>query len=276
MKNIYTILAVLLFTQIGFGQCYPDRHNSTWYDGWISCTMSQNPNPDRDSSHWIMYSFDNLLEMYELSIWNINAPDILHYGMKTAYIDYSLDGINWVNFDSIVIGQGIGENHYEGQQLLDFDGEIARYLLITSVESYGSNNCTGFAEMKLMIDYISDYPLVSNNDPTGLASPVDSTLSINEQNPNLDDVLNDSICLLANVYPNPMQDNKLFVALEQQCASIVYYSLTDVTGKMLISKTPIAYGETIEILDGTKLAKGVYIVEVSSETGSQQYKVVKN
>ncbi len=266
MKRLVLIAVIFLLAHHSYSQCYPDRHNSAWFDGWISCEISPNPNTDRDSTHWIMYSFGALYEMNTFEIWNVNAPELLDYGIKTAAIDYSVDGIEWHTFDTVSVAQGIGENEYEGQQLLDFNGAEARFLLITALESYGSN-CAGFAEMRLAVDSVKvkDPDIVDGGEPFPvIPDPTDTTVTEN-----------DSICITADVYPNPMVDDKLFITLKTQCVHSVNYSLTDATGRVIINNTPIGVGETIEILDGTKLSTGVYFIKLSSNYAATKYKVVK-
>ena len=136
MKNVFA--AILLFTLSfnGFAQCFPERHNTTWFNQWISCEKTENPNTTRPESHWIMYDFGTELKMYTLNIWNINAPDLLSDGIQKANIDYSSDGVTWFEYGEVTFNQGTGKNTYEGQEVLNFNGAVAKYLLITSEISF--------------------------------------------------------------------------------------------------------------------------------------------
>ncbi len=250
MKKIISILIFTSLTIQAWSQCFPDRHSTEWFNSWVSCEKTISPNVERDSSHWIMYDFGTELKMYDLKIWNINSPDYLDYGIKTAIIDYSSDGINWTEYGEVELLEGSGKNNDEGQDLLNFNGEIAKYLLITAKTSFGSN-CAGFSELRLDVDSLKIIP----TDTTGVV-PVDS------------------ICIVADVFPNPLEGNELSITLTKQCVNAVHYSLTDASGRVIIKKTPIALNETIEILKGKALASGIYIVELTSNYAKSEYKVV--
>lgn len=255
MKKIYlSFVLVFLFIQVN-AQCNLDRHNATWFDGWISCEIAENPNTARDSSHWIMYNFGNELEMHAFSVWNYNAPDNLNYGIKTAMVDYSKDGLLWEEYGIITLNQASGENEYEGESLIDFNGIEAQYLLITTIETHGGT-CAGLAEIRLEIDAIED----------SLIEPIDTVVVVVEPL--------DSICITADVYPNPTVGNELFIELKTQCVNAVHYSLKDVSGRVIIESTPINLDEKVEIIKGLDLANGVYILEFSSNYARTEYKVV--
>ena len=56
MKKIILILVIIVVTSdMLLAQCYPNRHNTNWYDGWVSCMPAENPNPERMESHWILF-----------------------------------------------------------------------------------------------------------------------------------------------------------------------------------------------------------------------------
>lgn len=254
MKKVvlHILFLVALQTSVN-AQCFIDRHSTAWFDGWLSCEIAENPNTTRGESHWILYDFGSLMEMYELHIWNVNAPDYLDYGIQTAHIDYSADGINWTEYGEVSLNQGTGENSYEGQELFNFNGKEAKYLLITANTTYGSN-CAGFAELKLAVDSV-DVP-----------DPIDTTSTDNPV---------DSICIIADVYPNPMATNELYITLKQQCVPAVHYTVTDAMGRVIVQSTPIALDETVEVLKGKELASGVYIVELTSNYAKSEYKIVR-
>lgn len=252
MKKVLLYI-VLSFTTIfnGTSQCFPDRHSTAWYDGWISCEKTENPNETRPESHWIMYNFGSIMEMYNLNIWNVNAPKYLDYGIQTAHVDYSLDGVTWEEYGEITLSQGTGENTYEGEAVLNFNGKEAKYLLITANTTFGSD-CAGFSELRLEVD------------SADIQEPVDTTT-----------IEKDSICIIADVYPNPINENKLYVTLKQQCVEAVHYTLTDATGRVVVPSAPINLDETIEILKGKEIPAGVYILELRSNYAKSEYKIVK-
>ncbi len=272
MRQFIFYIAILLLCQFnGYSQCFPDRHGTAWYEGWISCEKSLNPNStERPESHWIMYDFGVPMEMYNLTIWNINAPDYLSYGIQLAHVDYSEDGVTWEKFGDIALNPGTGKNTYEGEQLLNFDGKKAQYLLITAITSHGSD-CAGFAELRLEVDSVEeDVVIVDPPDPV----PTDTIIVIVDPEPE-PVVVMDSICIIADVFPNPVSGNELFVTLKQQCVPSVYYTLTDVSGRVVVPSSPIMLEETIDILNGTSLPAGVYILELTSNYAKSEYKVIK-
>ncbi|MCB0688866.1 MAG: discoidin domain-containing protein, partial [Saprospiraceae bacterium] len=130
------------------GQCYPDRHSTTWFDGWVSCEAFPNPNAGRGLSHWIMYDFGKVYSLHGTHIWSTNDPANLDRGLKNVVIDYSLDGNNWVESGEYVFEKGEGISTYEGFEGPDLKGVKARYLLVTAVDNYGGA-CFGLSEMRI-------------------------------------------------------------------------------------------------------------------------------
>lgn len=244
MRTLFFLIVIIAFGTQSNAQCYPDRHNSSWYDSWVSCETTFNPNPERGKSHWIQYDFGQTFALGELQMWNINAPKYLDYGIETAVIDYSVDGETWTEFGTISMDKGSGVNTYEGEIVTNFDGIEARYLIITALTSYGNGNCMGFAEFKVEAD------------------------SVETKSP--------ETCIQASVYPNPVFGNQVFVKLTQQCTDNISYKLIDPMGKVVIDANPIKLNETIEILKGRKLASGVYYLILFSNlaNASTEYKIV--
>jgi len=149
MKKWLIISIVILFGfKTGVSQCLPDRHSSTWYDGWISCSIEKNPNLPRGETHFIMYDLGASYYLYDLHVWNMNAPDILDYGLKDVYIDLSLDGASFTELGQFTFQQATGENDFEGILEVDFEGNIARYILITPIDNYGGT-CYGLSEVRI-------------------------------------------------------------------------------------------------------------------------------
>ena len=210
MKKLIYFFTLLILTNTSFGQCYPDRHNTSWFDGWISCETSENPNEMRGESHWISYDFGQLYELNELKIWNINDPDLLSNGAQNVIIDYSVDGVNWLEYGQETFPEATGVNNYEGEVITDFEGLKAKHLLITVVDNYGGD-CVGFAEMRVAVD---------------------SAKSDNED-----------ICIIADVYPNPIVD-EFSVFLEKKCLGDVYIAIEDATGRTVMAEELIKLYDT--------------------------------
>lgn len=148
-KFIYIVVFSLFFTHSISGQCLIDRHSSTWFDGWISCDiLVKNPNEVRGETHWIEYDLGSDYYLYEMQVWNMNAPDILDYGLKNVYIDYSTDGISWTEYGQYTFTQAPGQNNFEGIEEMTFDGTKARYVLISAIDNYGGD-CYGLSEISI-------------------------------------------------------------------------------------------------------------------------------
>ena len=136
-----------------FAQCDTLRHNNTWFDGWISCEETASPNATRGDGHWILYDLGQPFELFELHAWNMNAPDILDYGLQNVIVDISTDGEVWSEFAEVTIPQATGDPLYSGSELLDFDSAHAQYVLITAVDNYGGD-CYGLSEIRVRAHYI--------------------------------------------------------------------------------------------------------------------------
>ena len=147
MTRIYYLL---LITCIGIelsGQCYPDRHNTSIEDSWISCTRKVSPNANRASSHWILYEFTTAQTIESIRLWNSNLPEFSDIAVRQIAIDYSVDGTTWAEAGSFSLSQPAGNSFYEGEQLALVEPISSRYVLLTALDSYGST-CAGIAEVK--------------------------------------------------------------------------------------------------------------------------------
>lgn len=143
-KSIITIFILSISLNL-FGQCFPERHSTNWFDAWVSCETSISPNSSK--SHWIMYELDALYKIDKFKIWNINDPSHLEWGTKNLLIEYSEDGKNWFIADSFVLTKATGTNDYEGDDWIDLNIPKAKFLLLTSLTNF-KGDCHGFSEIK--------------------------------------------------------------------------------------------------------------------------------
>ncbi len=152
MKKLY-ILSIAIFMCFSSlkAQMYPDRHNTNWFDGWVSCTSSISPNASRGDVHWVMYDlgFDYPLE--EIKLWNCNIPDSTDMGLQNVIIDFSKDGTEWVEVGNYTLAESTGSSIYEGEVIGNMGGQTARYILINGMSNYGGT-CYSFSEIKINID----------------------------------------------------------------------------------------------------------------------------
>lgn len=149
-KSIITIFILSISLNL-FGQCFPERHSTNWFDAWVSCETSISPNSSK--SHWIMYELDALYKIDKFKIWNINDPSHLEWGTKNLLIEYSEDGKNWFIADSFVLTKAPGSNDYEGDDWIDLNIPKAKFLLLTSLTNF-KGDCHGFSEIKFSAEKI--------------------------------------------------------------------------------------------------------------------------
>ena len=149
-KSIITIFILSISLSL-FGQCFPERHSTNWFDAWVSCETSISPNSSK--SHWIMYELDALFKIDKFKIWNINDPSHLEWGTKNLLIEYSEDGKNWFIADSFVLTKAPGTNDYEGEDWIDLNIPKAKFLLLTSLTNF-KGDCHGFSEIKFSAEKI--------------------------------------------------------------------------------------------------------------------------
>lgn len=249
MKKHIFILAIAIFiSNTLFSQCYPDRHNTNWYDGWISCETSANPNTIRGNSHWIMYNFDTKYILNNLHVWNTNDPDNLNFGMKNIIIDISEDGISWTDFGNFTLSQASGKSIYEGEDLVNFNGAKAKFLLITAVDNYGGE-CFGLSEIRI----------------DASPSPVEiEELSLENQNSDL----------LVDISPNPFSD-KTKIKIISSSKEDIYYFITDLTGKNLLNGKVSGTNETSEInIEQIDFSPGSYFLIITQANITQEHKLI--
>lgn len=179
IKKISLINIMLFLTGVAISQEYPDRHNTSTRTAWISCQTTTNPNPDRSASHWIQYDLGTTYALGQSTFWNLNAYEHTDEGVRDMQIDYSLDGVNWINFGRYSLRQADATSTYQGEAGPDFDGIVARYLLITSTSNYGGS-CHGFSEFRVSSSAVtisSDETLVNNTSMSASPNPFsDQTL----------------------------------------------------------------------------------------------------
>ena len=202
----------MLFCVQIFSQCFTDRHSRELSDGWVSCQMSESPNPIRGNSHWVMYDFGDDYTYGVMHFWNTNNPDALDNGMNEIVIDYSQDGVTWTEWGTFEIPRADGSGFYEGVEGPDLSGVHAPYMLITGLSNHGGP-CFGLSEVRIATEGIS----VSNED---IAFEV-----------------------AVDVFPNPTTDYTT-ISAEFNDLNEMPFTVIDMSGKLMktgtvISKTPL-------------------------------------
>jgi len=207
MKNQYLLIVLITIFSFTagqlFGQCNPERHNTSWFNGWASCETSPNPNVVRGESHWILYNLKDVYQLGKTHVWNTNDPKHLDWGFKEITIDVSNDGISWIEVGTFNISEATGENTYEGEtgpDLTDYEGQ---YVLLTAMSNHGGE-CFGLSEIRIEAE------------ATTVISSVEDIHS------------ND--CFKLSAFPNPFIA-QVDVQIQANCVGELEYSVNDVLGK---------------------------------------------
>ena len=236
MRNVYllAIMIALGCSQL-MGQAYPDRHSTSWTDGWVSCVEAESPNVKRDPGHWIMYDFGDQYSLHGSTFWNFNAPDLTNRGMQDIVIDYSNDGQNWTEVTEFTLPEAPGSTIYQGDDGPNFEGVVARYVLISVLSNYGDPDCAGLSEMR-----------------------INATIATSTSIP--DDELN----LVLEANPNPASEYTNIIINEYD--DKLNYALTDMNGRLL-RQGQLTSKEFR--LNTSNLSSGTYSLTVYNETGKK-------
>ena len=247
-----TILVVLIFGitfTTALAQCFLDRHNTSWLDGWISCSTSMNPNSARGETHWILYNLNYSYELFQMHIWNANAPEYVNDGMQDIVIDVSSDGVEWTEIGEFTIPMADGTPTYEGLDLYDFGGLNAQYVLITGFTNHGGS-CFGLSEIRIDV---ADEVIVSTDD-----EPIKGS------------------CLSARIFPNPVKESSRAIISSQCSNAPIHYSIQDISGKTIKSGEINLVSNEMELdLNSWPIATGSYVLSLRQLDLVKRFKLVK-
>ena len=251
MKNIYMCFWCLMVVGILDlqAQCYPDRHNTTWYDGWISCDLAESPNPERGLSHWILYNLGSPYTLGKSRVWNSNHPDFLGRGLKDIVIDYSMDGVSWNEHGPFTLNQASGNTTYEGDEGPDFNKIEAQYVLITALSNYGGS-CYGLSEFRF-----------------GPAQKI-TTTPTHQTSPDLH-------CMSVSIYPNPFEGAPN-IDIKANCKDEIPLKLTDALGKELLTGNWIGASQIdLSQSEIESYPAGIYFLVIGEGATVQKHKLMK-
>jgi len=248
MKNLYIYIAVFFVSgmQVVAAQCFPDRHSTNWFDGWVSCEPSQNPISSYGETHWIMYDLGYDYVLNETQFWNSNEPKHLDYGMNEFNIDYSLDGVTWNNLGEFNLEQASGSSTYQGMEGPNFNAVRARYVLITPTSNFGGD-CFGFSELKIAI-----------TDPFTVVDEEDG--------------------YNASVYPNPFVNTVSLRVVSLSQSEPVSFTLYDMMGRAITSGniTISEDNQNYQLpINGYNLSGGIYILKTNQNGKEKSFKIIK-
>jgi len=148
--TISSVIWILLMSNtLIFAQCTDDTHSANISDSWVSCQQSTNPNSIRGNNHWVMYDLGYVYSLGVMTIWNYNVQGATGQGFKDVLVDYSVNGVDWIEADQFELPQASGNSNYTGYNNFNF-GEIgARYVLITAQNAWNGGSCAGISELRI-------------------------------------------------------------------------------------------------------------------------------
>jgi hypothetical protein len=247
MKNYIFIILSAILPCAAQAQCFPDRHSTNFFDGWISCEVAKSPNPLREPGHFIMYDFGKMYKLGQMTIWNTNDPSRINWGMRDVAIDYSQDGEYWIHAGDYVFSQATGLSTYEGEQGPHLNDIEARYLLITGLTNYGGE-CFGLSEMRVEGEEV-------------IISDVDDIASLD--------------CVDVSLYPNPFAE-KINLNVAAGCSGELRYSLFDALGHEILSqRVDLSNGQNNSYEIGSGLPAGSYMLFLEFGGKSVKRSIVK-
>lgn len=161
MKHIFIIIFIIGLASFSINetqaQCFDDGHSPFQNQGWLSCSTSVGPNPDRGDAHWIMYDFGHIYELDSVYFWNHNVWGETGMGIKSVLIDFSNDKETWQTVGPIEIEKAPGSWKYTGVQGPSLSNIEARYALITVLSTWDEDaSCAGLAEIKIGVNKVVD------------------------------------------------------------------------------------------------------------------------
>ncbi len=165
MKTSYIIRYIcLIFTftimaNMAIAQVCVDSGNY-WNKSWTSCNTSQSPNIIRGNSHWLLYEFHQAENIDSTHFWNANLAGQSNEGIKTAIIDYSIDGNTWMNLGTFPFPKANEQADYAGFEGPNFGGIFIKKILITALDTYGNGDCASIAEAQFKINPNACYGVI--------------------------------------------------------------------------------------------------------------------
>ncbi len=235
MKKYILLFVLLLSGIMVVGQAYPDRHSTSWKDAWISCQETESPNIKRDPGHWIMYDFGAQYALQESTIWNFNVPDTTNRGVNDIVVDYSSDGETWIEVMEFSVPEAPGSAFYQGVAGPDFEGIVARYVLVSILNTHGDASCAALSEIR-----------------------INATISTSTS------IAGNELDIDLEVSPNPASDYTMISIKKMK--DDLHYSLTDVNGRL------IRQGDVNNLtwrMNTSALSSGIYSLSLFDNTGSK-------
>jgi hypothetical protein len=244
MTRLFLTLVTVGFIGLQLsGQCFPDRHSTALADAWISCNITQNPNPERTFTHWIRYDFGQVESIDGMKVWNANLPEFEDIGIELFALDYTTDGVTWTTLGEFEIPDHDPDAFYQGDDISGITPFEASQVVITAIRTKGGT-CVGLSEIRFF-----------------RGETTTSTSDIN--------------AFEYEIYPNPTADI-LTVSIQDDVFETRYYEMIDLSGRIL---NRVFTNEKVLQLDMKGFIDGQYIIKVYGENDqiiSEQIQVFKN
>lgn len=159
MKHIFFAILFSVFHFVSSAQnCNSQAHSTNERDSWLSCTTN--------GDHWIVYDLGYVYGIEGSRFWNYNVAGNTDRGFKNTKIEHSLDGSNWITLTTFLLPQASGRDTYEGVVGPDFAGVTARYIRISSVDTWGNGTCAGLSEVLFEVNSVVGLETVSEDAST--------------------------------------------------------------------------------------------------------------
>ena len=158
MKNYILLLMCFITANELPAQC--EDSGNYWNQSWTSCTISENPNPIRDNSHWILYEFHEPQYIIDSWVWNANREGESGLGFQNVVVDYSEDGENWIELGEFEFPRASESEDYEGFEGPKFERTAITKILLTVLSTHEEGNCASLAEIQFRIDEEACYGII--------------------------------------------------------------------------------------------------------------------
>jgi hypothetical protein len=126
----------------GSGLNSADQHSTDLNDMWLSGGIQPN---------WIQFAFDKAYKLGAMWVWNSNQliESIVGFGVKSAKVEYSLDGSTWTELPGVPeFARATGLPTYASNTTVDFGGVFAQYVKLTVVSAWGAVPQVGLSEVR--------------------------------------------------------------------------------------------------------------------------------
>jgi len=129
----------------GSGLNESDQHSIDAPDMWLAVGDGVNP-------VWIQYEFDRVYKLHEMLLWNYNVQfePLLGLGIKSATLEYSENGADWMILGEVELAQGAARADYAANNIIDCGGAAAQYVRLTVNSGFGMTGQFGLSEVRFM------------------------------------------------------------------------------------------------------------------------------